>query len=230
MNIHSFTFNLFQVRCRLIWSDPSQAIVVDPGFCDNADRELFYNYVAAKGLTVTAILLTHAHLDHIFGVYELQQRLGIPVYMNPEDECIFSISHRIGGKMGFPAFSTDWKTTPVKDGDILHIGDMEWEVIATPGHTPGSVCYLNRKEGLLLSGDTLFAGAIGRTDLEYGDYDKEIVSIMEKLVWLDAGIQVLPGHGADSTIGRERSSNPFLEPFNEREELECLTTDKLPHN
>jgi len=104
---------------------------------------------------------------------------------------------------------------------VIEDGGLHFEVIATPGHTPGSVCYYERENGILLTGDTLFAGSIGRTDLEGGDYDKEIVSIMEKLIWLDAGVKILPGHGPDSTIAKERSTNPFLEPFNEKEEIQA---------
>lgn len=219
MHIHCFTFNLFQEHCRILWNDPLQAVVEDPGFSGDEEKDVFYGWMKDNGIKLAAILLTHAHLDHVFGVYELQRELGIPVYMSQDDECIFSINQKIRGKMGLPAFSTDWKSSFIKDGDHIEVGGMDWEVIGTPGHTPGSVCYYEKEAGVLLSGDTLFAGAIGRTDLEYGDYDKEIVSIMEKLVWLDAGTQVLPGHGEDSSIARERMSNPFLEPFNEREEL-----------
>ena len=101
---------------------------------------------------------------------------------------------------------------------MLEIAGMKWEVIATPGHTPGGVCYLEREAGVMLTGDTLFAGSIGRTDFLYSEYDDEIRSIMEKLILLDPDIRILPGHGPTSTIGHERTHNPFLEPFNEPEE------------
>ena len=94
-----------------------------------------------------------------------------------------------------------------------------FQLISTPGHTPDSVCYYNEAEHVLFTGDTLFAGSIGRTDLPGGDYDAEIVSIMEKLIFLPGETQIFPGHGPSSTIARERMSNPFLEPFNEKEEL-----------
>ena len=96
---------------------------------------------------------------------------------------------------------------------------MALKVIATPGHTPGSVCYLCAEDRILFTGDTLFAGSIGRTDLPLGDYDKLIVSIMDKLMALDGDTRILPGHGGPSTIGEERCENPFLEPFNEKEEI-----------
>jgi glyoxylase-like metal-dependent hydrolase (beta-lactamase superfamily II) len=98
---------------------------------------------------------------------------------------------------------------------------MTFEVIHTPGHTPGGVCFLEREAGILFTGDTLFAGSIGRTDFLYSEYDDEIRSIMEKIILLDPDIRIFPGHGPTSTIGQERTGNPFLEPFNEPEE----TTD-----
>ena len=100
----------------------------------------------------------------------------------------------------------------------MEAAGLTFEVIATPGHTPGGVCWLVRDEKLLFTGDTLFAGAIGRTDLSFGEYDDEIRSIMEKLMLLDGDIRIFPGHGPASTIADERTGNPFLEPFNEPEE------------
>ena len=95
---------------------------------------------------------------------------------------------------------------------------MTFEVIHTPGHTPGGVCFLEREAEVLFTGDTLFAGSIGRTDFLYSEYDDEIRSIMEKIILLDPAIRIFPGHGPTSTIGQERTGNPFLEPFNEPEE------------
>jgi glyoxylase-like metal-dependent hydrolase (beta-lactamase superfamily II) len=101
------------------------------------------------------------------------------------------------------------------DGTVIHAGGVDWKVIATPGHTPGCVCYWCEQWGVLLSGDTLFAGSIGRTDLDGGDYDALIRSVMNRLMGLPGDTDVLPGHGHPTTIGREAMTNPFLIPFNE---------------
>ena len=116
-------------------------------------------------------------------------------------------------------------TTDAVEQRHIIAGGLDFEVIATPGHSPGGVCYLLGEEKILFSGDTLFAGAIGRSDLPGGEYDDLIRSIMEKVIFLDADITVLPGHATETSIGRERTSNPFLEPFNEREEIEELKED-----
>jgi glyoxylase-like metal-dependent hydrolase (beta-lactamase superfamily II) len=109
----------------------------------------------------------------------------------------------------------DVPTVDVADGDTLTSGGVEWKVIGTPGHTPGGVCYWSQENNLLISGDTLFAGSIGRTDLQGGDYDALMASIKEKLLNLPGETDVLPGHGQPTSIAREGMYNPFLEPFNE---------------
>ena len=161
------------------------------------ELDLLYSYLEAEGLSPEAILLTHSHPDHTLGVAALVERFGIPVYA---------------------AAAPAEPYSRLEDGATIY----GFKVIATPGHTPDSVCFYNETEHVLFTGDTLFAGTIGRTDLPGGDYDSEIRSIMEKLIFLPGETEIYPGHGPASTIGRERIQNPFLEPFNEREELESF--------
>lgn len=236
MKIKRFVCNAFQENCYVV-SDGGRCIVIDPGFA-NAETGAFagktfsgetvkdagaagepeglYEYLAAEGLKPEAILLTHSHWDHVLGVPALVERYGIPVFsataslQTPEG----LVSCLEGGKLGVQ--------TPERPVSCLEDGNEAWgfKVIATPGHTPDSVCYYNEAEHILFTGDTLFAGSIGRSDLPGGDYDSEIRSIMEKLIFLPGETIIYPGHGPASTIARERMENPFLEPFNEREELD----------
>ena len=206
MKIKRFVCNAFQENCYVV-SDGSRCIIIDPGFDpgqagDGSELDGMYSYLEAEGLTPEAILLTHSHWDHTLGVPALVERFGIPVK---------SAQAETGAFPAEPFFG--------EDGNDAGAALYGFKVIATPGHTPDSVCYYNETEHILFTGDTLFAGSIGRTDLPGGDYDSEIRSIMEKLIFLPGETEIYPGHGPSSTIARERAENPFLEPFNEREEI-----------
>jgi len=216
MEIKVFTVNLLQENTYVVHGSGSSCVVVDPGYLSSDDCRKVLDGMAC--LKPEAVLLTHGHMDHIYGAADMQRRFGIPVYMSAEDVKTMEYFDRVG-RFGLPVADRSFTITPVADGQTIEAAGLGFKVISTPGHSPGSVCWLMEKEGVMFTGDTLFAGAIGRTDLIYGSYDDEIRSIMEKLIWLDGGIRIFPGHGGPGTIGTERVSNPFLEPFNEREEI-----------
>lgn len=238
MKIKKFVCNALQENAYVVSSGDS-CVIIDPGFATaetgafpgepffgehgndaGAAGELsgLYKYLDSEGLTPEAILLTHSHSDHTLGVVPLVEKFGIPVYsasgsfQTPTDafSCL---------RPAEAGVQTQEKAIP-----CLQVEDEGYvagfKVIVTPGHTPDSVCYYSEAEHVLFTGDTLFAGTIGRTDLPGGDYDREIVSIMEKLIFLPGETDIYPGHGPASTIARERRENPFLEPFNEREEMD----------
>ena len=194
---------LYEVNCSIL-SEGGKAWIVDPGH--EADR--IASLLEKKGLEPAAILLTHAHFDHIGAVTGLLERFpGLPVYIGEKDMAV--ISH--------PMNQLPPDYPPVKKPDSLRAigqaGSIEGldqlEVIETPGHTPGGVCYYLPTEKLLLSGDTLFAGSVGRTDLPGGDM-ATLVESLKKLTALPDDTLVIPGHGPHTTIGAEKRSNPFL--------------------
>ena len=216
MEIKVFVVNMLQENTWIVCGPEGSCVVIDPGFQGAGETARVLDAIGE--MKPAAVLLTHGHMDHIYGVAELQRRFGIPVYMSPEDIKTMEYYDRVG-KFGIAVADRSFTITPVADGSVVEAAGFRFRVIGTPGHSPGSVCWFCEEEGVLFTGDTLFAGAIGRTDLIYGEYDDEIRSIMEKLVLLDGDIRIFPGHGGTSTIGAERVSNPFLEPFNEREEI-----------
>lgn len=210
-----FTFNAFQTRCSVIWDEEGHCAIADPGFETSAERNSLIGFINSKGLKPVCILLTHGHFDHVLGTAELSATYGgLPIYMHPSDKVTLENNSYFCRFFGAP-MPAAFETTDVTEGTEIKVGSLTFEVIETPGHTPGGVCYLERESKYMLSGDTLFAGAIGRTDHPGGDYDAIIKSILEKLVVLDGEIEVVPGHGPTSSIAEEGMTNPFLMPFNE---------------
>lgn len=215
LNIKTFQFNPLQECSSVVWDDTKEAAIIDPGFYDETEAQELYSFISDNSLTPKMILLTHGHFDHIFGVRECAEKYGIPVYMNDADKIILEVNRQFTSMFGLKDADPDFSTTNINDGDKIQLGNAVFEVITTPGHTPGGVCFYDAADKVMFTGDTLFAGTIGRTDNAWGDYDKLIVAVMEKLMGLDSDVRIFPGHGHGSTIGYERTHNPFLQPFNE---------------
>jgi glyoxylase-like metal-dependent hydrolase (beta-lactamase superfamily II) len=200
---------MLQCNCHIV-GDPTtrEAIVVDPG--DDAGRILAV--LDCHQLKVKSIVITHAHIDHIGGAAQLKQATGAPVLMHPEDLWLLKNVETQANLIGLPAPPAAELDQPLREGDEVRWGEnLRAEVLHTPGHTPGSLCLHLPERKILLAGDTLFAGSIGRTDLWGGSYDSILASIGSKLLALDDETIVLPGHGPDTTIAAERDRNPFLQ-------------------
>lgn len=231
LKIKRFSFNPIQECCCVAWkeaekpvSEPgaeddaeplAEAVIIDPGFYDETEKSELFDFIETSHLKVRGVLLTHGHFDHIFGVKECVERYGAKVYMNQEDKIILQNDGLMAQSFGLKRPDVSFATENIKEGDRIAVGKMSFEVIETPGHTPGGVCFYDREDKVLFSGDTLFAGSIGRTDNPWGDYDKLIKSVMEKVMGLDGDTKVIPGHGPSTTISNEIANNPFLIPFNE---------------
>ena len=199
---------MLQCNCSVFGDEQTrEAMVVDPG--DDIDQVL--EIVRRHGLTVKAIVITHAHIDHIGGAQKLKQATGAPVYMNSNDSELQKMLDVQAGWLGMPPVEPVEIDQPAKDGDRLVVGATEFHVLHTPGHTPGSISLWIPSEGKLVAGDTLFRDSIGRTDLPGGDGRQILRSIHEKLLPLPDETVVIPGHGADTTIGREKRFNYFLQ-------------------
>ncbi len=216
IHIEHFTFNSFQTRCCIVWDEDGNCAFVDPGCSSAHELSALTGFVASRNLKPVCIMLTHGHFDHILGVADLAAAFGqpLPVHMHPADRFTLEGNEFFCRAFGAP-MPKAFETSDIAEGDVIEVGSLRFEVIETPGHTVGGVSYLERAEKTLFSGDTLFAGAIGRTDHPGGDYDRIMKSILEKLVTLDGDIAVIPGHGPCSDIATEGMTNPFLLPFNE---------------
>lgn len=218
LKIKSFCFNAFQENCYVLSDGGGSCVIVDPGCYTPFEVQSLKDYISLKGLVPTAIWLTHGHFDHLFGAAGLSRDYSIPVLMSHADKVLVEHDGEFARGVGLNPPDVSFEPVDLEDGEILR---LTFRVITTPGHTEGCVCFYSEEAKVLLSGDTLFAGAIGRTDLFGGDYDKEIVSIMDKLMGLPGDVAVLPGHGPDTSIAEERARNPFLQPWG-REDDEII--------
>lgn len=198
---------LLQCNCSVLGDEVSrEGMVVDPG--DDIGRIL--TILSRHGLRLKMIVITHAHIDHIGGAAKLRAATGAPVYMHAGDKMLSDRLDLQAAWLGVDTPEDPGIDTPAREGDLLRLGATEMQVLHTPGHTPGSLCLFLPEEHKLIAGDTLFQGSVGRTDLPGGSTAALLQSIRAKLLVLPEETVVTPGHGRETTIGREKRDNPFL--------------------
>lgn len=209
--VESFPVGVLGCNCTILGCERTQeAIVVDPG----GDADAILDVVRSNGLTVRYVIHTHAHFDHVLGTGDVQRATGAKVGLHPGDRFLYD---DLGRQASWLGLEVSAKAPPVdvalEHQATLSFGEDAALVLHTPGHTPGSCCFsVKTPEGmLLLSGDTLFRGSIGRTDLPGGDLDQILASLKGRLLPLDDDTRVIPGHGPETRIGLERRQNPFLQ-------------------
>jgi len=203
----TFPVGLLGCNCSILGDEAShEAIVVDPGY----DIPRILALLAKHQLTVKQIVITHAHIDHIASAQSLKQITGAPILYNKNDLPLVAMMDVQAGWLNLAVRPVPPPAHSPADGEKVSVSGIDGEVIYTPGHTEGSISLYIPKEGLLLAGDTLFAGGVGRTDMPGGNYGKLLTSIRERLLPLPDATVVIPGHGEMTTIGTERASNPFL--------------------
>jgi hydroxyacylglutathione hydrolase len=199
---------VLRCNCSIFGDETSrEAIVIDPG--DNIEEILAT--LATHQLRVKAVVITHAHIDHIGGAQKLKAATGAPVYMNARDQELYNHLDVQAGWLGMETPERTEIEVSAREGDTLTLGPAEFQILETPGHTQGSISLLIPAENKLIAGDTLFLDSIGRTDLPGGNPRQILRSIHDKFLPLDDGVVVIPGHGPNTTIGRERRRNPFLQ-------------------
>jgi hydroxyacylglutathione hydrolase len=199
---------MLQCNCSIFGDETSrEAVVIDPG----DEIEQIVAILERHHLRVKAIIITHAHIDHIGGAQKLKALTGAPVYMNASDQELYD---HIDMQAGWLGMATPEKTdidVDAREGQTVRLGPTEFHVLDTPGHTQGSISLWIPAENKLIAGDTLFLDSIGRTDLPGGNHRQILRSIHDKLLPLADEVVVVPGHGQSTTIGRERRRNPFLQ-------------------
>src|SRR5271156_5496956 len=209
MILETFPVGALQCNCTIVGDEATrEAMVIDPG--DNIPQILAA--LARHRLTLKQIVVTHAHIDHVGGAVQLKKATGAPILLNENDLPLLKMMDVQAGWLGGVPTEVAPPDTSAEEGMVVGIANHFAHVLHTPGHTQGSICLHFAKENLLIAGDTLFAGSIGRTDLPGGDSRKILRSIHDRLLPLPDETRVIPGHGSQTTIGEERESNPFLQP------------------
>ena len=210
METKVFYFNPLRECCYLLWDESGEAAIIDPGCCGEREFMRLKEFVDENGLRPVRILLTHGHFDHIFGLSRCCVAWHPEVLMNKADIGQAERADETAAFLGMELQRPSCIFSDISDGDKVSFGNTELKVIATPGHTGGSVCFYSEKEGMLFSGDTLFQGSAGRTDLQGGDFNALRESLRNRLATLPDSTEVFPGHGYPTTIGEEKATNPFM--------------------
>jgi glyoxylase-like metal-dependent hydrolase (beta-lactamase superfamily II) len=207
MKVITIPIGPLQTNCYVVaCPENSAAAVIDPAW----SGESLFQFVEQEGFDIEVILLTHAHFDHIAGAAALRRLSGSRLLAHPDSEPLLAQAARHAQAWGIQIEPAPDIDGDLVDGQVIQVGTLRLEVLYTPGHAPGHVCFYERSVGAVFDGDVLFSGSIGRADLPGGNYERLLTSIREKLLTLPDETAVYSGHGPATTIGRERLYNPFL--------------------
>jgi len=210
MDIKKFEFNSFKENTYVVYSSNGDAAIIDPGCVTQDEIKELTNFIAGKVLIPRFLINTHCHYDHILGNAFIKARYDIPICANKEDEFLIKSADTIFQNLGLDAVRPFNIDIYLEESTTLSLGNEKLEFVHLPGHSPGSMGIYSKNDEFIIVGDVLFKGAIGRTDLPGGDYDKLMHSIRKKLFKFDDETVVYPGHGPETTIGMELKTNPFL--------------------
>ena len=207
MNIEIIPVTAFQQNCSLIWDDEKNAAIIDPG----GEAEKLIGRIEELGLNLEAILLTHAHLDHVGAAEQVKQHFGVEIWgPQEEDRFLFDSLPEQSQRFGMPMIHAFLPDRWLHEGETIHVGGGIFEILHLPGHTPGHIGFIEKQKKAAFTGDVLFQGSIGRTDLPGGNYTQLISAIREKLFKLNGDMIIIAGHGPYTTIEHEKTNNPFL--------------------
>ncbi|WHF51370.1 MBL fold metallo-hydrolase [Chryseobacterium gotjawalense] len=210
LQIKSFVFNPFSQNTYVVFNEDKEAYIIDPGNFSDEETGVLEKFISDNQLIVQHILLTHAHIDHVLGLQKAFDKYSVPVLVHPLEQEMLDRNPIDANRFGFFFKAFEGKISYVKEDEILSLGKDEFKIIHVPGHSPGSIAFYNETQKFMISGDVLFEGSIGRTDLYKGDHDQLITNIKSKLFVLDEETKVYSGHGNPTTIGFEKNYSPYF--------------------
>lgn len=211
MKIKQFMFNPWQENSYIVYDETKECAIIDAGCFSEQEQNILGSFISDNDLMVKYILNTHLHIDHILGNSFLKKTFNKSPMAHENDEFLIENAKDYASQIGIPLLETPPKVeTKLNEGDVLQIGNFKLHVLHVPGHSPGSIAFLNKKRNILFSGDVLFYESIGRTDLIYGNMDALLNGIRRKILTLPEETKVYPGHGPQTTVHHELHHNPFL--------------------
>ncbi len=210
MQIQKFTFNYFSENTYLLYDETLKCAIIDPGCCNKEEENALKIFIASKNLKPILLLNTHCHIDHILGNAFVADTYNLDLHIHKKDLEVLNTGIIVADRYGIPYHPSPDAKVFLEDGETIRFGNTSLDIIFTPGHSPGSICFINHENKSVIGGDVLFQGSIGRTDLPGGDFETLANSIRTKLYTLPDGYTVYPGHGDKTSIGIEKISNPFV--------------------
>lgn len=210
LTVQPFTFNPVQENTYVVYNEKGDCCIIDPGCYFASEEQELKGFIEKNGLRPVYLLNTHCHLDHIFGNRFVQKTFGLSLYLHKLEKPVLEHGPASGQLWQLPFDNYDGELNYLEEDDVVRIGDDELHVLFTPGHSPGSISFYNPEAKFVISGDVLFQGSVGRTDLPGGDFTILEESIKTKLYTLPADVIVYSGHGESTTIGDEMKTNPFV--------------------
>lgn len=210
LQIQGFVFNFASENTYILYNENKKAWLFDPGNMNGQETKAIESFISENELKIEKILLTHAHIDHVLGLQWAFDMYKVPVLMHREDKEVLDMFQISGMRFGFELDHIHVEIQYINEGDELDFDGEKFKIYHVPGHSPGSVVYHNENQKFIISGDVLFEGSIGRTDLYKGNYEQLIDGIKTKLFILDNDTQVFSGHGNPTKIGFEKEYNPFF--------------------
>ena len=210
LTVKIFHFNLVQVNTLICYDETKEGVIIDPGMSSESEQKMLLEFIEKEHIQVKYIINTHPHIDHIVGNAFCVAHFKAPLVVHKAGMPIYKNAPEYAKTFGFPKYEYPLPDIFIDDEESLTFGNQTWRAIYTPGHADGSICLYDEKNKLLVVGDVLFAGSIGRTDLPTGNFHQLIQNIKEKLLILGDDVLVIPGHAETTTIGNEKKNNPYL--------------------
>jgi len=210
MQIKKFTFNYFSENTYVLYDETNECVIIDPGCCNRSEEMELQNFITTGGLNPVLLLNTHCHIDHILGNAFAANTWKISLQIHKEDLIVLNSGISVAAQYGIPYQPSPLPEVFLEEGQTITFGNTVLDIVFTPGHSPGSICFINHKDKIVIGGDVLFQGSIGRTDLPGGNFETLANSIRTKLYTLPDDYVVFSGHGLETNTGVEKNTNPYV--------------------